>query len=92
MLTLPLREGEFEQSLTIYPNPGTGVFTVELPESAEISSNITIYDLTGKVVMQQTLNANTDVIQIDATSLSSGNYILRMQTNNGSYAEILVIE
>ena len=92
VLTLPLREGEFEQSLTIYPNPGTGVFTVELPESAEISSNITIYDLTGKVVMQQTLNANTDVIQIDATSLSSGNYILRMQTNNGSYAEILVIE
>ena len=42
--------------------------------------------------MQQTLNANTDVIQIDATSLASGNYILRMQTNNGSYAEILVIE
>lgn len=92
VLTLPLREGEFEQSLNIYPNPGTGIFTVELPEIVDIASSITIYDLTGKVVMQQTLNTNFDVIQIDATSLSSGNYILRVQTNNSSYTEILVIE
>ena len=65
--------------LVIYPNPTGAALTVE---SASPIREITVYDLSGRVIM--TVGGNgTAPCTINVTSLHSGIYILRVVTENG---------
>jgi len=61
----------------IYPNPATN----EVSVFAEIrgSWNVTIYDMTGSVVLEAKSSASVKLI--DTSSLSSGTYIVSAKTN-----------
>lgn len=65
--------------LTIYPNPSTGTFTVELPAPVS-NATITIADVTGKVITTLTTSQASTVVDISA--LPSATYLLTI-TNNG---------
>lgn len=67
-------ENEALENLVIYPNPTQDFFTIE-----GISANnlITVYDVNGKRVIQQTNKSN---IQIG--NLPSGTYIVNIKDNN----------
>lgn len=65
-----------EQSIGIYPNPSTGVFTVESDQTIEL---LELYDLVGrKVQIKQAGNVVT------AAELANGKYILRMVFATGT--------
>jgi len=62
--------------LKMYPNPSTGVFNIELPETGNVA--ISIMDFTGKVVMtKNVVNNQPAQTTIDISSLPSGNYIIK---------------
>lgn len=68
-----------------YPNPFNPSTTlrVNLPQTAAVS--VTVYDLTGRVVMQlpaRSLQAGRHSITLDASNLSTGVYIYRVSTGN----------
>ncbi|KAB1232580.1 BspA family leucine-rich repeat surface protein [Chryseobacterium viscerum] len=54
-----------------YPNPTTGVITVESAEN----ENVYVYDITGKIIKNMTLNKGKN--SIDLTGYPSGNYLLK---------------
>ncbi|UKB77378.1 T9SS type A sorting domain-containing protein [Chryseobacterium sp. MEBOG07] len=54
-----------------YPNPTTGVITVESTEN----ENVYVYDITGKIIKNMTLNKGKN--SIDLTGYPSGNYLLK---------------
>jgi len=58
------------KNLTIYPNPTKGVFIIE--RNIAIKQTVHIYDLTGKLVLSQTINDKTNIV--DATNLQEGVY------------------
>ncbi|MBC8756327.1 T9SS type A sorting domain-containing protein [Kordia sp. YSTF-M3] len=66
-------------SLTIYPNPTSNFVTLKNPENIKLK-NISIHDLTGRLV--KTLDATnvTDKLQIDLSDLSSNIYFLSAET------------
>ncbi len=65
--------------LSVFPNP----FINEIEISAETSiSSISIIDMVGKTVFSQDVN-NVSKFTVDTSNLTSGNYILSVQTTDG---------
>lgn len=82
-----INEAQAEPILTVYPNPSNGSFTISLPNNVK-AHDLRIYDLSGRTVQQ---------IQVSSTSvavngLSSGMYILQVQTADGVLTQKLVVE
>jgi len=75
-------------SASVLPNPSNGNFDITLPESAQ-NILMEIYDITGKVVQQNTY-LQTNKVQV-STELSAGTYMVKVTTENGTSAQKVVI-
>lgn len=69
----------------IYPNPTKNQFTIQLDDSAELD-NVNIYNNLGQLVL------TTKEITIDSSKLTSGLYIVEIETNKGKGTKKLIIE
>lgn len=63
---------------TAYPNPVETVLNLKLFEK---KNTITLYDFSGKKVLQKNMKANS---QIDMTSYPSGNYLIKIENSKGT--------
>ena len=70
-------ENSFVNDLVIYPNPTKNELNISTIEGLE-EAIYTIFDVSGKRVMNAKLNQNT----IDVSTLNAGNYILRIVSRN----------
>jgi len=71
---------------SIYPNPSDGMFSI----SGENIESIEVYDITGKLVMQQNINANNATI--DLTNKAKGIYTLKSYNGNNVSVSKLIVE
>lgn len=62
-----------EEADLIFPNPGSGHFTLSLPPGTH---TITLFDATGRAVLRQ--KANADLVTFDTARLPSGLYVVRV--------------
>ncbi|MBA2612334.1 MAG: T9SS type A sorting domain-containing protein [Bacteroidetes bacterium] len=62
----------------VYPNPNTGVFTIELNNGSV--KNIDVMDLTGRIVLSNT--TSNDKVDFNINTLANGVYYVRIQSNN----------
>ena len=87
---------EFTESynLSIYPNPGKGLFNVSLDLPAKGEVEVKIFDLTGKIVYVNKLpgGRNTLDFQIDLSGYAQGIYQLHMKTDKRIFNKPLIIE
>jgi serine protease AprX len=83
---LSINDNEFEK-FRAYPNPVGAQLFLQLPSSSE-SSQATIFDITGKLILQKTLT-NSFVI-LDMSALASGLYILNLQTEGAAITYKLI--
>lgn len=65
-------------NIAVYPNPTSGQLTVS---SNEAIRNITIYDLSGRLVESVNVNADTQV-NLNVARLNSGVYFIKTQLEN----------
>jgi hypothetical protein len=82
--TLSLNETEANANL-IFPNPASDNFNIESKTSIE---TVSLYDITGKLVMSQTIN-NTEA-QINVATLKSGVYLVALISEGKLSTEKLV--
>ncbi|MFT5055203.1 MAG: hypothetical protein ACI97X_002239 [Oceanospirillaceae bacterium] len=76
-ITTSIDEPEIVLTTTgLYPNPTNGNVSIELGSEAAIDLQISIRDLTGRVVMNEpvTLTVGGNKISLDVTRLSEGYY------------------
>ncbi len=71
---------------SIYPNPSNGMFSI----SGENIESIEVYDITGKLVMQQNINASNATI--DLTNKAKGVYTLKSYNGNNVSVSKLIVE
>ena len=72
--------------ISVYPNPTSSVINI----SAEGMQNITIIDMTGRVVMSKDVNSNFETIS--AESFAKANYMVRIATADGVVVKNIVVE
>ena len=65
---------EKKPKFNLYPNPNNGNMTLEYLIEGKESGLITIYDVSGRLVKQQTLNPENNLVIIIAQELSAGAY------------------
>ncbi len=80
------------EEIGIYPNPGSGVFTIESPTAA--IKSIKIYNLLGAIIYQSDLTATgrNGKTVIDLSSFSKGIYFAQVQTGSQQVTKRVVIE
>ena len=70
-----------ETSVNIYPNPVSSFAKVSFEAKGNANVSYQVYDLTGRLVMNQNLGRLTEgahEIEVNASNLSAGSYILRL--------------
>ncbi|MBQ1695356.1 MAG: T9SS type A sorting domain-containing protein, partial [Bacteroidales bacterium] len=72
--------------INVYPNPTSSVINI----SAEGMQNITIIDMTGRVVMSKDVNSNFETIS--AECFAKANYMVRISTTDGVVVKNIVVE
>ncbi len=67
------------KNVAVYPNPTTGLFTVEFSDN--ITANVEIIDITGKTVHHETISGSSD---INLSGVHKGIYFVRIVENNSN--------
>jgi hypothetical protein len=81
IVNVGVEEIALEDQLNVYPNPVTDVLNVQWNNTNE-TANLSIRDLSGRLVLSERV-ANGNAV-LDLSNLSSGNYILELQTEEGT--------
>lgn len=78
---LSTQDFEFGQYFNLYPNPVNTVLNVDTKQTIEVSS-ISIYNQLGQLVV--VVPSAQNVKTIDVSSLSAGNYFIKINSNKGT--------
>ena len=85
--TLDFEKNEF----SLFPNPAKNSISIKLSND-NLATKITIFDLTGKLLLSQKLENNPENT-ISTAALTKGIYMVSVETENGiSYSKKLIIE
>ena len=89
--TTPVGISEADKSsmASIYPNPSTGIFTVQFGSPSE-KTTIGIYDMVGRLVQEQTI-FHSKQATLNMSSLSAGVYSVKIQNETGSFTQRVIL-
>ncbi len=77
-------------TIEIYPNPTTSSFTITLNNSfSTFHSQLSIYDITGRVVHEQIITQQTEIIN---QNLSPGIYFVKVKEGERVETQKLVVQ
>lgn len=79
--TSSIRDNDFSNMISIFPNPTYGEVNVFPTLSININQ-ITIFDLSGRMVFN-TIMETQELIRFDLSNIQSGVYILKIETSKG---------
>ena len=85
----PLTIDEIQDNWTIYPNPASEELFIKHSIETFEQADIKLFDLSGRIILQET-KVKIDC-KLDVTSLISGCYILRIETENEIIQQRIVI-
>ncbi len=70
-------------SVTVFPNPARGFANINLNNLPEKNNTITVFDVTGKAVINQ-VNVTGNTVKLNISALQSGTYFIKVFTENGN--------
>jgi len=81
-------------SVTLFPNPSNGAFTVQLNASKSEEVNVELIDISGRVVYNDVVSCSVGInnIAIDLNELPVGVYQVNLKVENNVISRKLIIE
>ena len=79
------------RAIKMYPNPANDVITLSNPQNINLRS-VSIYDMTGRLIIAKDLQSATQKSTIDISALQSGNYLLFIKSTYGQITKQLLKE
>ncbi len=80
------------QHLMVYPNPGPGVFKLEIHHAQVQDHSISVYDARGSLVLQQLVPAGTEAADLDISSFTDGVYLVTQSDGRQLIAETTIVK
>lgn len=68
--------------ILIYPNPNTGLFTIEKPNGLNMDVHVKLLDVTSKQILEKVMAIEKQKVDIDITKYSKGIYYLQLIVND----------
>jgi Secretion system C-terminal sorting domain len=68
----------------LFPNPTSGIFTIEFPNTMHLLE-VNVYDVEGKKLLTRFPDATLASLSVDISSLSAGNYFIAVHTDSGIF-------
>lgn len=87
-------EQEKLYTISLYPNPHTGIFNVQMEGIAGQTVGVQIMDLSGKIIQSshREVPGGSGTMEFDLHEASSGVYMIRLQTENDTHVLRMVKE
>ena len=83
-------DSKTQESIDVYPNPSTGIFTIDM-QMIEGNATIEVYNILGARVHLETVKVNlSEQRTIKLAGHKSGIYILKVHTANKTYTQKLI--
>lgn len=79
-----------EPLITLYPNPAKSITTLKV-EGLEEVANVSLYDISGRMLKQLKLYPNQKELEINLNNLSDGVYNIRIENNDFKKVKKLII-
>jgi phosphatidylserine/phosphatidylglycerophosphate/cardiolipin synthase-like enzyme len=81
-------------NLKVYPNPANGQFTVSLPETKATTSQVALYDFTGRCVYStmKHVNASENSFSVSTVNFTPGLYILQVRSGEKIYNQKVLVK
>ena len=77
------------EHIAVFPNPSTGMLTIETPPTSESVWTMTLTNSAGQTLMEQSLEQSQQTI--DASHLPKGVYFMRLQSEQGVVTKRVVL-
>jgi len=77
-------------SVLVYPNPNNGVFYLS-SDFLKNDAKITVYDISGRLILNQSESNNNSTIKLDLSLAEKGLYFVEVKTEAGSFVEKVVV-
>ncbi|HEY9176341.1 MAG TPA: T9SS type A sorting domain-containing protein [Flavipsychrobacter sp.] len=81
---------DMQDAVSVYPNPNNGTFTVSLSDLQLENAWVTLYDVTGRMVISRQIYTDNEVISVG--NAAKGVYLLRVLTDSAVINKRIVIE
>mgnify|MGYP000473160700 FL=1 len=82
-----VEENSLENSIHIYPNPANESLTIDFDKSLESEIEIKVTDITGKVMLNQTLTTRV----INTSEWTNGVYLIHLSDNHHTFTQKVII-
>ncbi|MEM7659077.1 MAG: PKD domain-containing protein, partial [Bacteroidota bacterium] len=79
-----------DEALTVYPNPGTGLFQVVMPQAASGSLQLQVVNHMGQLVSRTQIPANEGKQLLDLSDQAAGVYLIRLIGEQQRYQTRLI--
>ncbi|MCG2419682.1 T9SS type A sorting domain-containing protein [Aequorivita sp. F47161] len=76
-------------SVVLFPNPTTSVFTIALPKA--LNAEIRIFDISGKLLVYEAEALISNKHSVNVSSLTKGTYFVRISSEEGTVTKKLLI-
>jgi hypothetical protein len=90
-IVLGISESLNGNAVSIYPNPTTGIITVNTSSLKSAGLIITLSDALGKTVFVKNVALPVNEVALDLSLLSNGIYFIRLEDGSGGFTEKLVL-
>ncbi len=77
--------------VNVYPNPATDFVVVDWKTDDQNMLYITLYDVTGRMISEQSYSASQDKVSINMSKLASAQYFLEVRNKDNSINKIFQI-
>ncbi len=74
--------GEPEISMKLYPNPASKILHCEISQKLVSAAQIKMYDLQGKLILEEYLSPDSSIFSLDVSELKAGVYLLVLSNKN----------
>jgi endonuclease I len=75
----------------VYPNPSIDYLNIKLYQVLQVNSTLQVMDVTGRILKEQIINANTININLDVKCLAAGRYFVKIINNTQIINESFVV-
>jgi hypothetical protein len=75
----------------VYPNPTSGMFTIELPQAGP--TNVIVTDIAGRVIISMDISDNTQQqLQLDLANEAKGLYFIKVMNSGNVYQSKVTLQ